>query len=222
MLFRKGTDIVAPDGEKVGELDRVVIDPASKEVTHIAVAQGLLFPADKVVPISLIEAATEKEIRLRQDADGLEELPDLVEAHYVEAEGAAGKKEELAGELYWYPPTSTLWWAPRGYLGYPGHFGYPMPPYVVETEINVPEDKVALDVGAPVISSDGAHVGAVEEVMTDPLAERATHLLITRGLILKEQKLIPTLWIAEVLGDRIRLAVGTDFIQDLPSYEPAD
>lgn len=37
MEFREGTDVVTAGGEKVGEIERVVIDPRTREVTHIVV-----------------------------------------------------------------------------------------------------------------------------------------------------------------------------------------
>jgi sporulation protein YlmC with PRC-barrel domain len=39
----KGTDIYTADGEKVGSIDRVVLDLETREVTHVVVQKGFLF-----------------------------------------------------------------------------------------------------------------------------------------------------------------------------------
>jgi len=41
MQFRENADVFTPAGEKIGRLDRVVIDPGSFEVTHIVTQKGL-------------------------------------------------------------------------------------------------------------------------------------------------------------------------------------
>jgi len=69
-----------------------------------------------------------------------------------------------------------------------------------------------------VLSSDDEQVGDVEEVLTEPMADRATHLVISEGLLLKEKKLVPTHWITAVLEDSVVLAVDAETIEDLPEY----
>ena len=43
MLFKQGTDVFSSDNEKIGTLDRVVMDPRTKEISHIIVREGFLF-----------------------------------------------------------------------------------------------------------------------------------------------------------------------------------
>jgi uncharacterized protein YrrD len=222
MLFKEGANVFTSGGQKVGEIERVVIDPLSKEVTHVIVRKGFLFTKDKVVPISLIGAATEDKVSLREDAGNLEALPDFEETHYIPVrvgKERAGKRSGDSEPYFWYPPVGYTWWAAsRG----PVHHGYPpVPPFVVETERNVPEGTVALKEGAGVVSADGEHVGDIDAVLTDAKTDRATHLLISQGVLLKETKLVPTTWISTVMEDKVHLVVGSILLQDLPSYEPA-
>jgi uncharacterized protein YrrD len=225
MQFKRGANVFASDGQKVGEIARVAIDPRTDEVTHVVVEKGFLLTADKVVPISLIGPAAEDRVTLRENAGDLEALPDFEERHYVLLDEERLKKVSAKGyasPLHWYPPVGTTWWRSGGYLGYPGFFGYPVPPYVVETERNIPEGTVALKEGAKVVSRDGEHVGDVEAVLTDPEEDRATHLVISQGLLLKERKLVPTSWISTVLPDEVHLAVGAHLIEGLREYELQD
>ena len=220
MQFKEGAKVFTADGERVGTIDRVVLEPDTKEVTHIVVQKGFLFTEDKVVPMSLVGPATQDRVTLREDAGDLEKLPDFREAHYVPADrepepqpvpGAA----HWARSLYLYPPVGA-WWATSSFAD------YDRPQYVVKTETNIPEGTVALEEGARVISSDGEHVGDVERIFTDPLEDRATHLLISEGLILKEKRLIPTGWMTSVLEDEVHLSVKSEFVENLPEYELQD
>jgi uncharacterized protein YrrD len=94
-----------------------------------------------------------------------------------------------------------------------------VPEYVLETSRNIPEGTVALKRGAKVLSSDDEQVGDIEEVLTEPAADRATHLVISEGLLLKEKKLVPTQWISAVLEDTVVLAVDAQTVEDLPEYQ---
>jgi len=86
--------------------------------------------------------------------------------------------------------------------------------------LNIPEGTVAVEVGSPVLGVDGAHLGRVEEVVVDANTERMTHIVIERGLVSKERRLIPTEWV-EVLTEReVRLAVAAEAVDQLPLYEP--
>ena len=47
MLFKTGVDVYSSDNEKIGTLHRVVMDPKTKEVSHIIVKEGFLFTGGK-------------------------------------------------------------------------------------------------------------------------------------------------------------------------------
>ena len=213
MQFAKGADVFTADGEKAGQVDRVVIDPKTNEVTHIVVEKGFLFREEKVVPVSLVEKTTEGRVDLSL-IDDLEGLPPLVDEHYVSMLDAG---EPYGKGVYWYPPHGSAWWHPSG--PYPVAFGYPEPPYVIRTEEYIPEDTVALEEGAKVITNDGEHVGDVERVFADPDSDRATHFVISRGFLLTEEKVVPTTWVKDIEEEEVRLAVGARLIDALPAYE---
>ena len=217
MQLVQDASVVTASGERVGELDRIVIDPRTKEVTHVVVRKGVLFTQDKVVPIDLIASASEEGVVLREDAGDLEALPNFEEEHFValnEDEYARSQYEETAPpSLYWYPP---LYGAPFG----AGRLNPTYPPlYPVEVERNIPEGTIALKEGARVISADGDHVGNVEQVLTEPEADRASHFVISSGFLLKEKKLVPVRWVDRIDEEEVRLVVGSDLIERLREYQ---
>ena len=220
MQFKDGAEVFTADGERVGTIDRVVLEPDTKQVTHLVVQKGLLFTEDKLVPISLVGPTTEDRVTLRRDAGDLEKLPDFEKSHYVPVDRSpqsqlASGSAHWARPMYMYPPVGS--WLSSG-----GYDADAAPQYVARTEKQIPEGTVALEEGANVISTDGKRIGDIERIFTDPLADRATHLLISEGLILKDKKLIPTRWMTNVLEKEVHLSVDSDFVESLPEYQFVD
>jgi len=221
MRIKEGATVYSAQGDKVGKVDRVVIDPNSKEVTHLVIRKGFLLVEDKVLPISLVASADADRVQLRQDAGNLEELPIFEETSYIPLDQSdaiqADYREGNAKPLYWYPSADF------SSLGRAGMWGIPVTgydaPYAAETHQNIPPDTVALEAGANVVSADGKHVGDLEAVLTDPSTDRATHLIIKEGLLLKEKKLVPVEWISRVEENQIHLSVGSQTIDRLRKYE---
>jgi len=210
MLFKQGTDVFSSDNEKIGTLDRVVMDPRTKEISHIIVREGFLFREDKVVPMDLLGSVTDERIILQGSKEHLNELPDYEETHYVSHDATA---DDDMNTLYWNPPA----YSGAGYSQYP--VIYPPDLYIRRTERNIPEGMVALAEGAKVLAEDGEHVGNIETLITDP-NERVTHLVISSGLLMKERKIIPSHWLSTVTDDEVHLSVNSRLLERLPEYHP--
>jgi len=222
MQFKENAEVFTSTGEKVGRIDRVVIDPKSDEVTHLVVKKGFLFTTDKVVPIGHVETTTEDRVELKAGPGDPDEFPDFEETHYIQApESGTFAKRELGGikPLAWYYPLPRGAWWRTGMGVYPG---YPQPPYIRKTELNIPDDTVPLEEGAKVVSTEGDHVGDVERVYAEEEEQRVTHLLISKGLVSKTRKLIPSMWVESVSEDSVRLSISKNFVEGLPEYSPQD
>jgi uncharacterized protein YrrD len=100
--------------------------------------------------------------------------------------------------------------------------GYPPPPYMRKTELNIPDGTVPLEEGAKVVSREGDHVGDVERIYAEEEAQRVTHVMISKGLVSKTRKLIPTMWVEHVLEDEVRLSISKNFVEGLPEYSPQE
>lgn len=214
MQFKRDAQVYTSDGHVVGHIDRVVLNPKTKEVTHVVVRKGILFTEDKLVPLSLIASATKNRVTLRPNAGDLNALPLFEETHYIpldEAEAkAAAYPPDLAMPLYWYGSLGGTW---AGYI--------PQPAYRAETEQNIPDNTIAVKEGAKVFSADDKHVGSVERVFTDSMTDRATYLVIAHGTILKEKKSIPMSWVRTVTEDEVHLNVGESVLNNLREYQEA-
>jgi sporulation protein YlmC with PRC-barrel domain len=213
MQFNQDAKVYSSNGEDLGRLDRIVLDPASGSATHIVVRKGWFFTEDRVVPVDLVASAGGDEIRLKTEVSEPEEFPLFEESHYLRADSEdvehTGREEYvMPSPLYWYPPASVS-------IGFPAY--YPMS-YTVETGRNIPEGSVALKEDAAVITSDGEKVGEVERLVTAE-GGQVTHLLVSSGLLKPTTKLIPSNWIASVSDEDIELGVSSSFIESLPDYK---
>lgn len=213
MQIKEGASVYTADDEKVGRIDRIVLDPETKRVSHVVVQKGFLFTDDKVVPMTSVDTVSADRVILRSHKGDFEEYPDFEESHYIAAEDAApamtGKTTPIY-PLYHYPPIGTGWMsAPGVYTG---------PLYIEQTEKNIPEDSVAIHEGTSVVSRDGEEIGEVERIYADA-KHRATHVLVSEGIFLKEKKLIPTTWIKGMTEETIQLIVDSELLENLPEYQ---
>jgi uncharacterized protein YrrD len=223
MQFTKGMNLISNDGHKIAELERVVINPHDGAVSHIVVQKGFLMLQERVLPVDMVQSTSANDIYLRIDKAQMDQLPQFIDTEYIslgeEDVARHGYKEATSPlPLYWYPMTSTapLTWG-GGYMGtVPGASEYP---YRVRLEENIPEGTVALKEGAKVVGSDGKSVGSVTKIVVGNDDERMTHLIITKGILSKEKKLIPAHWIDQVQEDKVELSVSSKLVENLIDYQ---
>lgn len=213
MRFLNGTEVFSSKNEKIGTVERVVLDPATDEVSHLVVSKGFLFTTDKVIPIEWVSQATEDRVTIKRTEEAFEDLPDFEEEYYVITDWRHTPTASYARPYYAYPPAALMW-------GVAGNYNrYSWPNYVSRTIKNIPAGSVALKEGTKVYSRDGEHIGDVERVMVNEENKIATHLLIDKGFLLKEQKLVPTLWIERADDDEVHLYIESDVFENIPEYE---
>jgi uncharacterized protein YrrD len=218
MELKEGTRVYSADGKEVGEINRFVVNPVTKKVSHIVVQKGAFFPEDRVVPIEWLNTADPDRVTLMAQSGSVSDLPPFEETHYVsidpnEAERFAPVPYGEGPAYYWNPSFGT----PA--LGIPatGAVGG-TPGMVRETDQNIPDDTVALKEGARVISDDDETVGSVERLLTDPRSNRVTHFVVSQGLLMKERKMVPVDWVRLMEEDKVHLAVGKGVVDRLPEY----
>lgn len=216
--LKEGVDVFAAGGQQVGKVSRLVLDPATNEVTHIVVEKkGGILPDDRVVPLQMVSSAMEEKIVLSEQVGDFDELPPFEERHYIQLmEGdltPTGRRVDIN-------PPSYYWYPPQGYIGYPPSDLEYYPWLPIETTRNIPEDTVPLKEGADVMTSDGEHVGHIERLIVESDSNRISHFLITQGLFFKDRRLIPAHWVKSVEEDKVYLLISSQLLERLPAYEP--
>lgn len=211
MRFAKGMDVLTAQGEKIGTLRRVVIDAKTRDVTDIVVDQGMLAGSEKVIPVGLVDLESEDQITLRETNQGVDDFMNYETTHYIPLDRRDAPFENIETS-YWYPPTNLQ-------THIDGVMPGPLPDRALETESSIPEGRVTISQGAQVISADDKHVGNVEQVIVDSENNNATHLVVGKGFLLKEHKLVPVLWVTQVGEDKVYLSVEASLFDRLPDHQ---
>jgi sporulation protein YlmC with PRC-barrel domain len=220
MEIKKNANIYTPDHKEVGHVKRVVLDPKTKQISHLVIRQGTIMTEDYVMPIRMVAEANEDQVLLTAEAGDLSDLPKFEETYYIHLNTdepepvlatplGAYAPGAYAPSLYSYPPITTI-------VG-----GEPINREVKQVEQNIPEGSVALKEGAKVITEDGHNAGKIKQVFMDSGTKQATHILISKGTLVKEQKLIPTFWIRLFGENEVHLAAPANVLEKLQPYEAA-
>jgi uncharacterized protein YrrD len=208
MRFAKGLEVYTASGEKIGTINRIVIDAKTRDVTDLVVDRGLL-SGEKVIPVGLVDTGQEDRIVLQETNQGVDDFLDYETKHYIPAEQRDGTDEKY----YFYPPLQLQ--MPPGAM-VPGIESE----YVLQTETSIPEGRIAIAQGAQVVSADEKHVGNIEQVIADSNSNHVSHFVVGRGFLLKEHKLVPARWITNVAEEKVHLSVEARVLEQLPDYEP--
>ena len=232
------------EGEDIGKLKRYVIDPRSKKVTHLVFENGTLTRTEYLVAIELVDHIDDSGVHLRElPVDSFIELQRFRDTDFVVSDERAMINGEYltdspASTYYYYPSTSFGGFSDPNVMpadtsprvqspaGYPSS-DVPLrmttpgsqPPVRGVEDDNISPYTVPLKEGAKVVSSDQKHVGSVEKVFIDPNSERATHLLVTKGLLTKEKKLVPVGWVERIEEEEVYLAIDEKTIDRLPEHK---
>ena len=138
MQFKEGTTVQTADGQKVGTIERFVLDPRARQIAGLIVRKGFLFVEDKVIPASAVATADAEKVTLNKDTGDPQDFPPFEEKHYITPDAAEleGYPQNFYGALYYYPPMagSTSAYGPV--------FPIPFPTRVTR---NIPEETVPLE-----------------------------------------------------------------------------
>jgi len=227
VLVRRGVPVLDADGNTMGRIDHLVADEQDHRVSHLVVrSSDLLRRTYRMVPIDQVAAISEAGVRLKLDADGVDRLP-VYTPPASDAELQARTEQVLAhdeatagtplnvhvedglvrlGGVVAEPiarAAQRLAERVRGVLG------------VIDETTRPPMP--ALVIGAPVHALDG-RAGTLEKVVVDPHARRATHLVVSKGWLLKEHRVVPVQAIERVDAAGIHLDAATAELEQLPVY----
>lgn len=73
--LEEGTDVLSADGEHVGDIERLFVDPDSNRATHFVVSKGVFFKDHKLLPAHWVKSVGERRVQLAVSTELLESLP---------------------------------------------------------------------------------------------------------------------------------------------------
>jgi sporulation protein YlmC with PRC-barrel domain len=193
-----GVDVTCNDGAVCGEVERVILDPAARTVTHLVV-RPRKHPRmlDRLVPVALAETEAGGTVRLNCSADEFANLDAAEEKHTV-SESSFGYFHITAG----------------------GGVAPAMGRGEVTTDETVPFGEVDVHRGDSVRASDG-EIGHVEGLIIDS-DRRVTHVLLQEGHLWGRKRVaIPIDAVTKVAAD-LEVGLTKQQVHDLPSVDIGD
>lgn len=189
-----------------GHLERVVIDPEHRRVTHLVVHTS---GGDRrVIPAAAISEAHYDWIHVRLTCAALAAAPAFSEVDFSLPSAEWSPPGELAhADVLWpsrYAPTLTQDLSPG-----------PLP---VE-HVNVPPTEAIVGAGDRVFCSDH-ECGRIADMVMDPDTDKALAFVVRRGFLFKRDVAIPLGWIDRVEDDGVHLKMTAQQVEELAQHFP--
>ena len=175
----------------------LIVDPITRQVTHIVVRQKGGLHMERLVPVGLVAASTPHEIQLRCTLEELDRMDLFVDVEFIPSEYpyAAYDAED---QVFWpYVQAEEDVMVP------------------IETE-RIPPGELAIHRGAHVQATDG-RVGKVDEFLVDLSDGHITHLVLREGHLWGQKDvIIPVSEIQRIEEDTVYLKLDKHSIEKLP------
>lgn len=189
-----------------GHLERVVIDPENRRLTHLVVqTRGGEW---RVIPASAIAEAHYDWIHVRLTCEALETAPAFAEVDFSLPSAEWRPPGELShADILWpsdYARTLTQDLSPG-----------PLP---VE-HVNVPPTEAMVASGDRVFCSDH-ECGRIADLVMDPDSDKALAFVVRRGFLFKRDVEIPMGWIDRVAPDGVHLKMTAQQVEELAQHFP--
>jgi osmotically-inducible protein OsmY/uncharacterized protein YrrD len=206
--FKIGAKIHCKDGD-CGELEKLVIDSYTKEITDLIVKDGRLFKKAHVIPAGMVDRAATEDIYLSINRSEFKQMPQYREYEYesVEGENAGGTPQPIQ-----YMMRSEPYGVLTSRSSYPARIRQ-------RVRENVSPDSEVVERSTPVSDKDGKRLGTLDHILLDRESCDVTFIIVDRGGF-DPYKVIPFAMIDELSGDKITLKVKAEELADLPDYMP--
>jgi uncharacterized protein YrrD len=192
-------DVYCVDG-LCGRSICIILDPASKQVTHVGVQENGLCPHAWLVPTEYIKDSTPNRIQLDLSKKEIKnEMSPFIKTEFLES--------DLPYILYM---TNMTW----------PHLIANLEMKTMEHE-NIPLDELAVHSGAVVEARDGV-IGRLEDLVVNPDDKRVTQILIRTGRWYGHSRLaIPVSAIDHFEDDTIYLSLSKSETEAVPTQSQA-
>ena len=201
MPFRMGADASCTDGA-CGQVSRIIVNPITGEVTHLAVDPKHRRGQGRLVPVDLVDATT-GQIRLRCT---------LAEFQTLRPAQETGSVPDLDPTGHEHPdnaPNRVLWVL----LG----VHEPEGPQQVTVD-SVPSGEVDIHPELIVCATDG-EIGEVQGLIVEPGGHRITHVLLQEGHMRgRKEVAIPIGAVTKIGTLLIHLSLTKHQVKDLPPW----
>jgi sporulation protein YlmC with PRC-barrel domain len=203
--FRIGAGAKCTDGA-CGQVSRIIVNPVTREVTHLAVGPGHRPGPGRLVPADLVDATTGQvrlgctlaEFQALRPAQETEAVPDLDPTGH--GHPGVQKPLHLGGGEVWVPPDAR---------------GRPEAPPQVAVD-SVPSGAVDIHRELIACATDG-EIGQVQGLVVEPGGRQVTHVLLQKGHLRgRKEVAIPISAVTKIGTLLIHLSLTKHQVKDLP------
>jgi sporulation protein YlmC with PRC-barrel domain len=209
-----GKQVRAADGEVVGELADVIIDPVKKRVTHLVVKPSHSSGESHLVSIDLAESAGAKgrEISLRCTAEEVRQLPNVEDFAYLRL------GEAPVSDPDWDVGVTNVlalpYYESAGLMDY----GSALTQDVGMVYDRIPKGEVEIRRSSSVNTEDGRYIGDVDGFLVDK-DDQITHFVLERGHLWGRREVtVPIGAVTKVESDTVTVGLTEKEIAALPSH----
>ena len=213
MPFRIGADVSCTDGA-CGQVSRIIVNPATREVTHLAVDPRHRHGPGRLVPVDLVDA-TAGQIRLRCTLAEFQALRAAQETESVRDLDPTGHGHGHPGDtpdkVNWAIVDGAVIMQPRGR-------GEPEAPPQVTVDY-VPPGGVDIRRELTICATDD-EIGQVQGLVVDPGGHQVTHVLLQAGHMRSRKEVaIPIGAVTKIGTFLIHLSLTKHQVKDLPPVD---
>jgi uncharacterized protein YrrD len=216
--LRVGADVFSAGGDKLGQLDRVVLRRADLSVTHIVIDIGFLrsgrrlweggfgLDYDRIVPVDQVRSVTGDRVELALTAEQFRDAPEYT------SESFETPQDLTPGEFDIPDVVNRL-------QGMAALIGSTSNAWLVEKR-NRPLDSVEVREGADVWRREPHEkLGDVSRVLLDEATGSLRALVIERGLLFKRDVVLPVRYVTELLDEVVRVDISDAELDQLREHD---
>jgi sporulation protein YlmC with PRC-barrel domain len=215
--FRIGADARCSDGP-CGQVSRIIVNPVTREVTHLVVDQKHRNDPERFVPVDLVDATT-GQLRLRCSLAEFQALRPAQETEVVPDLDPTGHQHSPPRSVNFLPMSpGALLPMPSGTLRGDRGRGRPKAPEEVTVD-SVPSGEVDMRRELTVCASDG-EIGQVQGLVVEPGGHHITHVLLQeRHMLGRKEVAVPIGAVKKIGTLLVHLSLTKQQVKDLPSVD---
>ena len=216
--LRAGVDVYSSDGQKLGELHRVVLARSDLRVTHVVVDIGFLrsgrpiwqgglgLDYDRVVDIGDVASATTERVDLGLTAEHFKALKEYTPETYEEPKDFSPNEYDLPDVVTQLTHLSAILNSTSGLWLY--------------DNLQKSDQEVDIAEGTPVWRQEPHEkLGDVKQLIIDESTGQLQALVIARGFIFKHEVVLPIRHVVEMYDDLLHVEIADKDLEQLKAYE---
>lgn len=196
MNIELGADIVGSNGDKIGVVDGLVMDPHTGEARSMVLRKGLFFPTDLIIPLEAVTSASPEQVNVNFTKDDANTMTEYMDADYMTPPAGYFPSN---GVFYW--PAATVY--ARDHVGN----------LVAEDEVHERDpDSILVTEGTLVVDVHGENLGRIVELESDA-GGRVSAFKVEQGFFRRHERHIPAHLIKAADDNVVELSIGKDDLE---------